>query len=120
MKTVKEVATKSAVRPPVSVERKTRKSKDSMKLYIRSDPEHSWLTVPRKLISKFGLTTKISTHSFQRKTNVYLDKEKDMPTFVKEAQKHGLTLDIVDLHTERSSKILKYNTYTPRNRDLYQ
>jgi len=97
-----------------------RKPKDSLRLYIRSDPNNFWLCVPRTLIARFGLVNKISSQSFQRKTTVFLDRNKDIPTFTKAVEQHGLSLKTVELHTSRHSKILKYNPYTPRNRDLFQ
>lgn len=74
------------------------------------DSAHGWLSVPRKLIDKYGLKYKISSYSYQKKTRVYLEEDCDARLFIDELEKRKLPYHIKSSYTEKS-RIRGYQGY---------
>jgi len=77
-----------------------------------SDPGHGWLKVKRDLLTKLGINTQISSYSYQRHENVYLEEDCDMSTFIDAMKEIGVTVKYREKLTDKSSKIRSYNRYT--------
>ena len=81
--------------------------------YIQ-DAGHGWARVPKAEIAKAGVEDQISSHSFQKGRNVYLEQDADMQVFVAARTKQGLETKFSDyVNKSRPSRIRKYDTYIP-------
>lgn len=85
------------------------------------DPSHGWVKVKRALLMKVGVAHAISTCSFERKNDVYLEEDSDAPRFI-EAYKtmFGVEPKFKSLHTNKSSKICSYNQFNLRPYERYE
>ena len=84
----------------------------SQKYTFYADPGHAWLKVPRIELHKLGIADKISHCSYQKGLFVYLEEDCDAPKFIKAKEATGCQVAPVELHTDRSSKIRSYDSYT--------
>lgn len=82
-----------------------------MATFIRyADPGHSWIKTTHKKLRELGIHMQISSCSYQRGENVYLEEDDD----------YGKLLDALGscktktFHTNRESKIRNYDCYRPR------
>jgi len=78
-----------------------------------SDPGHGWLKVSRDELKELGLTETITSFSYQRGKDVYLEEDCDASAFFKAKQeKQGITIKFRDHYAgERVSKIRNYMRY---------
>ncbi len=53
-----------------------------MKLTFHEDPGHGWLEVPHSMIEKLGISSQISSCSYQDARNAYLEEDCDLSLFV--------------------------------------
>lgn len=82
------------------------------------DPSHAWLRVPRTELVKAGCAQDISSHSYQKGRNVYLEKDCDAQTFVDARTKQGLTTNFAGYTNKaRQSRIRGYESYTFTDED---
>lgn len=82
-----------------------------MKFTYYTDPGHGWVKVPRKLLTKLGIDHKISSYSYERGDSVYLEEDCDLGHLCHALDSHGISLNLVTSHTNRSSKIRSYHQY---------
>lgn len=77
-----------------------------------SDPGHGWVKVPLSVLSKLGIIDKITSFSYIRGNNAYLEEDEDASLFVNELKAMGVTPKFKDAYTNKYSKIRSYGTYT--------
>ena len=82
-----------------------------MKLNMYSDSGHAWLKVSKKMLIELGIANKISTYSYQRGSYAYLEEDCDFPLFAKAYKAINKTLEVIEHHTDRQSKIRNYDSY---------
>lgn len=82
-----------------------------MKLKFYNDPGHGWLAVKRSLLEKYVDPKTISSYSYQRKDNVYLEEDCDAMKLIVAMRQAGVALEIVDSDTRRRSKIRSYDHF---------
>lgn len=82
-----------------------------MKFQAFSDPQHSWVKVPRKLVLSLGIIGKITPYSYQRTDQVYLECDVDLGTFVNAMKAADKTVEFKENHTNRSSRIRNYSRF---------
>ena len=83
-----------------------------MKFTYYTDPGHGWVKVPRSLLAKLGINHKISTYSYERGDNVYLEEDCDLSHLYQALESRGTPVKLMTSHTNRSSKIRSYNHYS--------
>lgn len=83
------------------------------KFYRFSDPGHSWIKVPRKLLQVLEIENKISPYSYQRKGHVYLEEDCDFSIFYDAMSRHDIPLHIIEKFTNKPSKIRSYDDFKP-------
>lgn len=82
-----------------------------MKFDFYSDPGHAWLKVPKQLLAKLGISSKITPYSYERGNFAYLEEDSDAYLFIKTMKEHGFTVAFKEHFTNRSSKIRNYSSY---------
>ena len=81
--------------------------------YIQ-DAGHGWVRVPKAEIAKAGVEDQISSHSFQKGNNVFLEQDSDMEVFVAARTKQGLETKFAEyVNQSRPSRIRNYDPYMP-------
>tara|TARA_B110000483_G_scaffold238370_1_gene314869 strand:- start:892 stop:1254 length:363 start_codon:yes stop_codon:yes gene_type:complete len=81
--------------------------------YIQ-DAGHGWARVPKAEIAKAGVEDQITSYSFQKGKNVYLEQDADMQVFVAARTKQGLETKFSDyVNKSRPSRIRNYDPYMP-------
>lgn len=62
-------------------------------LVFHSDPAHGWLEVPKTLLEELKIKDKITSCSYMDSSNVYLEEDCDMTTFLKAIENSGYRLE---------------------------
>lgn len=83
--------------------------KITVKFY--SDPGHGWGAVKRQVLHQLCIADKISPFSYQKGGTVYLEEDCDYSKFVIAATDAGITLDVVEKNSNKTSPIRCYNRY---------
>ena len=84
----------------------------SITLQVFSDPGHGWVRFPKKRLVKLGIADKISTYSYQRGTNAFLEEDCDVTTLVNALRAAGYTdIKFKGGSTNKQSKIRNYDYY---------
>jgi hypothetical protein len=79
---------------------------------VFSDPGHGWARVPKTLLTKLGISAKISTYSYQRGDYAYLEEDCDLGVLINALKsKNYVDINFKENHTNRQSKIRGYATY---------
>lgn len=78
-----------------------------------TDPGHGWLAVKRSLLVELGILEKITHCSYQKGKTVYLEEDCDFSTFVEAMHSRGLSVPHVSKHTDKSSPIRSYPSFSP-------
>lgn len=76
------------------------------------DPGHGWVKCKLALLQRLGIESHISTYSYQRGDNVYLEEDCDLSLLYKACDNHGITLKLREHVANKSSKIRSYDCYT--------
>lgn len=85
-----------------------------MRLRFCSDPGHGWLVVPLELLDRLGLLDRITSYSYIRGGNAYLEEDCDCSTFLAAAKGAGLAVTFQEENcAHRQSRIRNYLIYTP-------
>lgn len=84
------------------------------KFQAYNDPGHAWVKVPRALLIKLGVEKHITPFSYERGEMVYLEEDLDYGTFLNAMRSVGKTVELVNNHANRSSKIRSYRSFSPR------
>ena len=78
-----------------------------------SDPGHGWARVPKAKLVKLGIADKITSFSYQRGINVFLEEDCDLTTYVNALKAKGYTeFKFVGKSSNRMSKIRGYESYS--------
>ena len=85
-----------------------------MKLKFYSDPSHSWLKVPTKLLEELGIGEKITSYSYYRAGFAYLEEDQDWSTFHEAMEKAGRKYESVEgSYSNDRSRVRQYRSYQP-------
>lgn len=76
------------------------------------DPGHGWYKLPRKILKALNLENEISTYSYQRNKDVYLEEDCDGTKALNELFTKGVEVRIVTQSTNKQSKIRSYERYS--------
>lgn len=76
-----------------------------------NDPGHGWLKAPRTLLENLGIADKVSSYSYQRGADVFLEEDCDATLLVKALRERGIEPKFVDKYSDKSSKIRNYESY---------
>jgi len=81
--------------------------------YIQ-DSGHGWVRVPRVEIERLGIEKDISTFSYQKGRNVFLEEDADMQILVDARFAEGKETKFAEYtNKSRLSRIRKYESYCP-------
>lgn len=83
-------------------------------VYLFADPAHGWLKVKRSELEKLGILDQISSYSYQRGDNVFLEEDCDGGIYTQTLRaKHGkIAFLTVASHGNKSSKIRSYDRFS--------
>ena len=79
-----------------------------------NDPGHGWYKVKRSLLTKLGIAGQITTYSYQRKDNVYLEEDCDATILFRALGLQGIICKVKWIQTNKRSKIRGYEYYNTR------
>mgnify|MGYP003348284643 CR=1 FL=1 len=82
-----------------------------LELTLHTDPAHGWVEVPLELIINLGLSAKISSYSYRKGFNAYLEEDCDAGLLIKALKDAGKKIEVVEYHTNRNSKIRSYSHF---------
>jgi len=83
--------------------------KISIKVF--ADPGHAWARIAKSKLVKLGIADKISTYSYQKGENAFLEEDCDLSVLITALRERGYEIRFNESHTNRQSKIRNYNTY---------
>jgi hypothetical protein len=66
-----------------------------------TDPSHGWVEVPRSLLHELGIADKITSYSYQRGEDVFLEEDCDLSTFDRAMEKAGRPFELVEVYEPR-------------------
>ena len=85
----------------------------SITLKVFQDPGHGWARFPRARLVKLNIADRISSYSYQRGANVFLEEDCDLSTLINTLQAQGFKVKFDETYTNRQSKIRGYCSYQP-------
>jgi len=83
--------------------------KISIKVF--ADPGHAWARIAKSKLVTLGIADKISTYSYQKGENAFLEEDCDLTVLVNALRERGYEIKFNESHTNRQSKIRSYFTY---------
>ena len=83
--------------------------KISIKVF--ADPGHAWARIAKSKLVSLGIADKISTYSYQKGENAFLEEDCDLTVLVNALRERGYEVKFNESHTNRQSKIRSYFTY---------
>ena len=84
----------------------------TLTLNYYQDHGHGWVKIKLSLLQKFGIAEQISTYSYMRKDNAYLEEDCDLGKLYNALDKAGITLKLREfIAREKQSKIRSYNSF---------
>ena len=83
--------------------------KISIKVF--ADPGHAWARFPKARLVTLGIADKISTYSYQKGENAFLEEDCDLSVLATALRERGYEIKFNESHTNRQSKIRNYSTY---------
>jgi hypothetical protein len=86
------------------------KMKNVRKFDFYADPGHGWLKVGIGTLSKAGIVPDISSFSYVKGRNVFLEEDCDATRFVSAMEKLGVRVEVKYHSTDKRSKIRSYWT----------
>jgi len=78
------------------------------KYTVWTDAHHAWIEVPKREVKQLGLLDKISTYSFEKGDNLYLEEDIDGKMFLDRINEDIFELDE---RYEEESRVRKYKPY---------
>ena len=63
-----------------------------------TDPGHGWVEVPRSLLHELGIADKITSYSYQRGEDVFLEEDCDLGTFYRAMEKAGRPFELIEVY----------------------
>ena len=79
---------------------------------VYADSQHGWIKVSMKTLNALGIRSKISAHSYMKNDDAYLEEDRDASLLINALQSIGITPKFKEHHTDRSSKIRNYDSYS--------
>lgn len=77
--------------------------------YIKfNDPGHGWLRVPLAELDALGIRNQISSYSYTKGDNAYLEEDCDYYMFDKAMKAAGREYTVIEQHTNNDSAIRNY------------
>ena len=83
-----------------------------IKIRIFADPGHAWARFPKARLVKLGIADKISSYSYQRGSNAFLEEDCDLNLLFNTLKDRGYEVKFEESHTNKQSKIRNYQHYT--------
>jgi hypothetical protein len=84
----------------------------TLTLNYYQDPGHGWVKVKLSLLQRLGIAEQISTYSYMRKDNVYLEEDCDLGRLYNALDNAGITLKLKSfVAREKRSKIRSYDYF---------
>lgn len=80
-------------------------------LRIFEDPGHGWARFPKARLTKLGIANQISSYSYQKGVNAFLEEDCDLSTLISSLTKLGYDVKFKTNHSNRQSKIRSYQSY---------
>jgi len=81
--------------------------------HVYTDPGHGWLKATMQILREFGVSEKISSCSYRRGNNVWLEEDCDAPLLINAMKKQGIDVKFADHHRDSESPIRDYPPYQP-------
>lgn len=78
------------------------------------DPAHGWVKVPIKLLKELNIHAEISGFSYWNGDYAYLEEDCDAFLFHNRIKETQIEPKYISHHTNRSSKIRNYRSYSAR------
>ena len=82
-----------------------------MKFQLYSDPGHGWVKVKKSVLVKLGIADKISSYSYMRNDDAFLEEDCDASVLVAALKANGKTFEYKESISNKSSKIRSYDCY---------
>jgi len=79
---------------------------------VYTDPSHGWIKVSMKTLNELGIRAKISSYSYMKGDTAYLEEDRDATLLINAMQSKGITPKFKEFHTNNSSKIRNYDSYS--------
>jgi hypothetical protein len=83
--------------------------KISIKVF--SDPGHAWARFPKAKLVSLGIADKITSFSYEKGENAFLEQDCDLSTLVDTLRSRGYEIKFNESYTNRQSKIRNYFYY---------
>ena len=83
-----------------------------MTLNYYQDPGHGWVKVGLQTLVDLGIHDKITRYSYVRKNHAYLEEDCDLGLLFKVCNAKGIKIVLREHHTNKSSKIRAYQSYS--------
>ena len=84
----------------------------SIKIKVFADPGHAWARFPSDRLHKLGIADKISSYSYYRNGQAFLEEDCDLSILINALKGAGYTdIKFDESRTNKSSKIRSYNHY---------
>ena len=81
---------------------------------VYADPGHCWLKVKIAELEKLGIEGKITSYSYVRGYNAYLEEDCDAGVLIDALKSRGVEPKFKFHHTDNSSKIRGYASFPAR------
>jgi len=75
------------------------------------DSGHGWLKVPIRTLEELEIEDQITSSSYERGPNAYLEEDQDMTTFMEAAEAKGWDVQVRTVNDGDRSKIRSYDSY---------
>ena len=72
-----------------------------------SDPGHGWLAVPRSLLAELGIEDEISSCSYQRLDDVFLEEDADLRVFTRAMGAMGREFKVFQINNARGDSFVR-------------
>ena len=84
----------------------------TLTLNYYQDSGHGWVKAKLSLLQKLGILGQISTYSYMRNDNVYLEEDCDLSRLYEALEGQGITLKLKSfVAREKRSKIRSYDNF---------
>ena len=88
----------------------------SITLNYYQDPGHGWVRVSMGLLHGLKIAEDISSYSYRRNDYAYLEEDCDLSRLIAAAQAADITIKYKQFHTNKTSKIRSYQSYSTPNK----
>ena len=82
-----------------------------MKFTYYTDPGHGWIRVKKQLLIELNIAVDISNYSYMKGNSAYLEEDCDLQKLSDALIKVGKTLELIQKHTNKNSRIRSYAKY---------